>query len=211
MASAPQQQQTQAERDQIKLGQEQTQRAREKSAPLLQDFQKKMNRDDSGRMAGMASADVMQAAGTDRTGQLLAAGQGGGHTATGLGSQLQQATDNSSMAALDRQDSLKSGYNDLGNKKNMNSVAGINASAGAASRVSRADADATATRQNAMMDSAVGLAGAYGLRKLDQASTEAAKFKKQQANGLDGRSRTFSIPKRSDNKLGWFLHDRLGG
>jgi len=205
MASAPQQQQTQAERDQIKLGQEQTQRAREKSAPLLQDFQKKMNRDDSGRMAGMASADVMQAAGTDRTGQLLAAGQGGGHSATGLGSQLQQATDNSSMAALDRQDSLKSGYNDLGNKKNMNAVAGLNASAGAASRVARADADATATRQTAMMDSAVGLAGAYGLRKYDQASTQAAADKKK------GGFRTYSSPLKSDNKLGWFLNDRFGG
>ena len=171
MASAPQQQQKQAERDQIKLGQEQTSEARTKSAPLQKDFQNKMNRDDSGRMAGMASADVMQAAGTDRTGQLLASGQGGGHGTTGLGGQLQQATDNSSIAALDRQDKLKSGYNDLGGKKNMNAVAGINASAGAASRVARADADATATRQAAMVDSAVGLAGAKGLSMKDNYDT----------------------------------------
>jgi len=95
MASAPQQQQSQAERDEIKLGQETTKRAREKSAPLLAGYQKKMNRDDSGRLAGMASADVMQSAGTDRSGQLLAAGQGGGHASTQLGAQLQQTADNS--------------------------------------------------------------------------------------------------------------------
>ena len=100
MASAPQQQQTQAERDQIKLGQEQTAHARKQSAPLQTEYQKKMNRDDGARLSGMASADVMQAAGTDRSGQLLAGGQGGGHAGTGLGGQLQQATGNAGIAAL---------------------------------------------------------------------------------------------------------------
>ena len=167
MASAAEQQQTQAERDQIKLGQEQTSEARAKSMPLQQAFQKKMNRDDSGRMAGMASADVMQAAGTDQTGQLLASGQGGGHGSTGLGGQLQQATGNAGIAALDRQDSMKSGYNALGNKKNMNAVAGINASAGAASRVASAEADAKTKTQNAMVEGLGAVAGAYGLKQFD--------------------------------------------
>jgi hypothetical protein len=182
MASSPaKQKQSQAERDQIKLGQEQTTEARAKSAPLQQDFQKKMNRDDSGRMAGMASADVMQAAGTDRTGQLLAAGQGGGHGSTGLGGQLQQATGNAGLAALARQDSLKSGYNDLGGKKNMNAVAGINASASAASRIASAEAGAKNETQNAMMQGLGGVVGAYGLKQYDKFDLADRALKKDMA------------------------------
>tara|TARA_R110002033_G_scaffold52123_1_gene99310 strand:+ start:4055 stop:4723 length:669 start_codon:yes stop_codon:yes gene_type:complete len=167
MASAPQQQQTQQERDQIKLGQEQTQRARTKSAPLLADFQKKMNRDDSSRLGGMAAADVAQAAGTDRTGQQLASGQGGGFGSTGLGAQLSQATNNASNVALSRQDSMKSNYGELGNKKNMNSVAGLKAASGAASNIAAAEANASATKQNAMLSSATNLGSAYGLKSYD--------------------------------------------
>ena len=211
MASAPQQQQTQAERDQLKLGQEQTAHARKQSAPLQAEYRKKMNRDDSGLMAGMASADVMQAAGTDRTGQLLAGGQGGGHTSTGLGGQLQQATGNAGIAALDRQDGMKSNYNALGNKKNMNAVASLRAEASAASGVASAHADATATKQNAMMDSVTGLAGAYGIRKMDQAALESAKFKKQKLNGVGASHPKFWEPDKSKNKLGWYLHNKLGG
>ena len=184
MASAAEQQQTQAERDEIKLGQEQTAEARAKSAPLQQAFQKKMNRDDSGRMTGMASADVMQAAGTDQTGRLLAAGQGGGHGSTGLGGQLQQATGNAGIAALDRQDSMKSGYNALGNKKNMNAVAGINASAGAASRVASAEADAKNVTQNAMMEGLGAVAGAYGLKQYDNYDVANDAYKKAQKGRL---------------------------
>ena len=167
MASAPQQQQTQQERDQIKLGQEQTQRARTKSAPLLADFQKKMNRDDSSRLGGMAAADVAQAAGMDRTGQQLASGQGGGFGSTGYGAQLSQATNNASSVALGRQDALKSGYNELGNKKNVNAVASLKSGAAAASGVAAAEANASMTRQNAMLDGAAGIAAAYGLKKKD--------------------------------------------
>ena len=211
MASAPQQQQTEAERDQIKLGQEQTAHARKQSAPLQAEYQKKMNRDDSGRLAGMASADVMQAAGTDRTGQLLAGGQGGGHAPTGLGGQLQQATGNAGIAALDRQDSMKSNYNGLGNKKNMNAVASLKAEASAASSVASAHADATATEHNAMMDNATGLAGAYSIRKMDQAALELAKFKRQKAQGFGGRYRTHLVPDKSENKFGKYLHNKFGG
>ena len=168
MASAPQHQQTQQERDQIKLGQEQTQRARTKSAPLLADFQKKMNRDDSSRLGGMAAADVAQAAGTDRTGQQLASGQGGGFGSTGLGAQLSQATNNASNVALGRQDGLKSGYNELGNKKNINAVASLKSGAAAASGVAAAEANASMTRQNAILDAATGVTAAYGLKNLDK-------------------------------------------
>ena len=215
MASAPQQQQTQAERDQLKLGQEQTAHARKQSAPLQAEYRKKMNRDDSGLMAGMASADVMQAAGTDRTGQLLAGGQGGGHTSTGLGGQLQQATGNAGIAALDRQDGMKSNYNALGNKKNMNAVASLNASARAASGVASAHADSTATEQNAMMDSVTGIAGAYGIKKFDDydvANTAYNKAKKGRlgkghpsASGLGARKAN-SLRDTRDNMPGasWF-------
>ena len=79
-----------------------------------------MNRDDASRLGGMAAADVAQAAGTDRTGQQLASGQGGGFGSTGYGAQLSQATNNASNVALGRQDALKSRYNEeLGNKKNV--------------------------------------------------------------------------------------------
>jgi len=164
MASAPQVQQTEQNKKQIRLGQEDTQRARARSAPLQQDFQKKMNRDDSGRLGGMASADVMQAAGPNRSGQLLAGGQGGGYEASNLGGQLEQATSNASSAALARQDSMKSGYNDLGNKNNINAAASLGSLASNASQVATAEANATATRQNAMLDSATSLAAAKGLK-----------------------------------------------
>jgi hypothetical protein len=183
MASAPQQQQTQEERDEIKLGQEQTQHARTQSAPLQAEYRKKMNRDDGGRLSGMATADVMQAAGTDRTGQQLASGQGGGHSASGLGGQLQQATSNAGIAALDRQDGLKSNYNALGNKKNVNAVASLKSSAGAASHVAAGEADAAATRQAAMLDGLTGVAGAYGLKQYDKWDTANSALKK----GIKGK------------------------
>ena len=139
MASAPQVQQTEQNKKQIRLGQEDTQRARARSAPLQQDFQKKMNRDDSGRLGGMASADVMQAAGQNRSGQLLAGGQGGGYEASNLGGQLEQA----SLGSL----------------------------ASNASQVATAEANATATRQNAMIDSATSVAAAKGLSMKDAYDT----------------------------------------
>jgi hypothetical protein len=195
MASAPQQQQTQAERDEIKLGQDTTKRAREKSAPLLAGYQKKMNRDDSGRLAGMSSADVMQAAGTDRSGQLLAAGQGGGHASTQLGAQLQQTADNSSMSAMDRQDALKSSYNDLGNEKNMDYAAGVSSLAGNASRVARASADATAMRQNAMVEGLTNVAAAKGLSMKDTYDTNKYNLKRgiKQNGGYSGPFETDNI------------------
>ena len=195
MASAPQQQQSQAERDEIKLGQDTTKRAREKSAPLLAGYQKKMNRDDSGRLAGMASADVMQSAGTDRSGQLLAAGQGGGHTSTRLGSQLQQTADNSSMSAMARQDALKSSYNELGNEKNMDYAAGVSSLAGNASQVARASADATAMRQNAMVEGLTNVAAAKGLSMKDTYDTNKYNLKRgiKQNGGYSGPFETDNI------------------
>ena len=195
MASAPQQQQSQAERDEIKLGQDTTKRAREKSAPLLAGYQKKMNRDDSGRLAGMSSADVMQAAGTDRSGQLLAAGQGGGHASTQLGAQLQQTADNSSMSAMDRQDALKSSYNELGNKKNMDYAAGVSSLAGNASQVARASADATAMRQNAMVEGLTNVAAAKGLSMKDTYDTNKYNLKRgiKQAGGERGPFETDAV------------------
>jgi hypothetical protein len=171
MASAPQVQQTEQNKKQIRLGQEDTQRARARSAPLQQDFQKKMNRDDSGRLGGMASADVMQAAGQNRSGQLLAGGQGGGYEASNLGGQLEQATSNASSAALARQDSMKSSYNELGNKNNINAAASLGSLASNASQVATAEANATATRQNAMIDSATSVAAAKGLSMKDAYDT----------------------------------------
>jgi len=165
--SAPQQQQSQQEKAEIKLGEEQTSRARTQSKPLLSDYQRKMNRDDASRLGGMAAADVAQAAGTDRTGQQLASGQGGGFGSTGYGAQLSQATNNASSVALGRQDALKSGYNELGNKKNVNAVASLKSGAAAASGVAAAEANASMTRQNAMLDGAAGIAAAYGLKKKD--------------------------------------------
>jgi hypothetical protein len=206
MASAAQQQQTQEERDQIKLGQEQTQHARTQSAPLQAEYRKKMNRDDGGRLSGMAAADVMQAAGTDRTGQQLASGQGGGHSASGLGGQLQQATSNAGIAALDRQDGLKSNYNALGNKKNVNSVASLKASAGAASHVAAAEADAAATRQTAMMDGLTGIAGAYGINKFDKWDTANSALKKSLADpskqGFGSMHELSSLQRKRDKVTG---------
>jgi hypothetical protein len=217
MASSPaKQKQSQAERDQIKIGQEQTSYSRAQSAPLQKEFQTKMNRDDSGRMAGMASADVMQAAGTDRTGQLLAAGQGGGHGSTGLGGQLQQATGNAGLAALARQDSLKSGYNDLGGKKNMNAVAGINASASAAAQIASAEAGAKSDTQNAMMQGLGGVVGAYGLKQYDNYDIANSAYKKSQKamkptghrglGDLSGWAKTQALKKTRDALPGakWF-------
>jgi len=150
----------------------------------------------------------MQAAGTDRTGQQLASGQGGGHSASGLGGQLQQATSNAGIAALDRQDGLKSNYNALGNKKNINSVASLKSSAGAASHVAAGEADAAAMRQAAMMDGLTGVAGAYGLKKYDQAEQYA---KQKKLDGKLGRNRTHSSPMKEDNVVGDWLYGKFGG
>tara|TARA_R110002074_G_scaffold236941_2_gene408784 strand:- start:75 stop:731 length:657 start_codon:yes stop_codon:yes gene_type:complete len=216
MASAPQQQQTQQERDQIKLGQEQTQRARTKSAPLLADFQKKMNRDDSSRLGGMAAADVAQAAGMDRTGQQLASGQGGGFGSTGLGAQLSQATNNASNVALGRQDAMKSNYGELGNKKNMNSVAGLKAASGAASNIAAAEANASATKQNAMLDSVTSLGAAKGLSMYDKYDAANSALKKDMATpgvGPAGRytvSNYTALKKKRDSLPGASLFNKLG-
>ena len=214
MASAPQQQQTQEERDQIKLGQEQTQRARTKSAPLLADAQKKMNRDDSGRLAGMASADVMQAAGTDRTGQQLSSGQGGGYTPTGLGGQLSQATNSASNAALSRQDSMKSSYNNLGNKKNMNAVAGLKSLAGDASKLEAADAYAAAASSKAMLDAAVTVGGSYALDAHDKYETADYDYKraikKAGYSGIHESDAVKSLRDTRNNLSGANIFKRLG-
>ena len=211
MASAPQQQQTQQERDQIKLGQEQTQRARTKSAPLLADFQKKMNRDDSSRLGGMAAADVAQAAGTDRTGQQLASGQSGGFGSTGLGAQLSQATNNASNVALGRQDSMKSNYGELGNKKNMNSVAGLKAASGAASHIAAAEANASATKQNAMLDSVTSLGAVYGLKNLDKFDAADSNYQRSR-KALSGTGSPFnhdgSLPDESGVRKSLRLRDK---
>jgi hypothetical protein len=211
MASAPQQQQTQQERDQIKLGQEQTQRARTKSAPLLADFQKKMNRDDSSRLGGMAAADVAQAAGTDRTGQQLASGQSGGFGSTGLGAQLSQATNNASNVALGRQDAMKSNYGALGNKKNMDSVAGLKAASGAASHIAAAEANASATRQNAMLDSVTSLGAVYGLKNLDKFDAADSNYQRSR-KALSGTGSPFnhdgSLPDESGVRKSLRLRDK---
>jgi hypothetical protein len=211
MASAPQQQQTQQERDQIKLGQEQTQRARTKSAPLLADFQKKMNRDDSSRLGGMAAADVAQAAGTDRTGQQLASGQSGGFGSTGLGAQLSQATNNASNVALGRQDAMKSNYGALGNKKNMDSVAGLKAASGAASHIAAAEANASATRQNAMLDSVTSLGAVYGLKNLDKFDAADSNYQRSR-KALSGTGSPFnhdgSLPDESGVRRSLRLRDK---
>ena len=214
MASAPQQQQTQQERDQIKLGQEQTQRARTKSAPLLADFQKKMNRDDSSRLGGMAAADVAQAAGMDRTGQQLASGQGGGFGSTGLGAQLSQATNNASNVALGRQDAMKSNYGALGNKKNMNSVAGLKAASGAASHIAAAEANASATKQNAMLDSVTSLGSAAGLSMYDKYDMADMPYKKALADpskqGFGSMHELSSLRRKRDSLPGASLFNKLG-
>jgi len=211
MASAPQQQQTQQERDQIKLGQEQTQRARTKSAPLLADFQKKMNRDDSSRLGGMAAADVAQAAGMDRTGQQLASGQGGGFGSTGYGAQLSQATNNASNVALSRQDSMKSNYGELGNKKNVNAVASLKSGAAAASGVAAAEANASMTRQNAILDAATGVATAYGLKNLDKFDAADSNYQRSR-KALSGTGSPFnhdgSLPDESGVRKSLRLRDK---
>jgi len=210
MATAPQQQQSQAEKAEIKLGQEQTAEARAKSAPLQTAYQSKMNRDDSGRMTGMASADVMQSSGTNRSGQMLASGKGGGFGSTGLGSQLQQATDNASMAALGRQDGLKSGYNDLGNKKNVDASLSQGALASASSQIARAEADASAKRQNAMFEGAVSLGGAAGLGMYDKYDMKDMSYQRQRKS-LRGKGSPFnhdgSLSNESEVKKALSLRD----
>lgn len=171
MANAPQQQQSQQEKAEIKLGEEQTSRAQNQSKPLLLDHQKKMNRDDASRLGGMATADVAQAAGMDRTGQQLASGQGGGFGSTGYGAQLSQATSNAGNVALGRQDGLKSGYNELGNKKNINAVASLKSGAAAASGIAAAEANASMIRQNAMLDAATSVAASKALGMKDAYDT----------------------------------------
>jgi hypothetical protein len=62
---------------------------------------------------------------------------------------------------------MKSNYGELGNKKNMNSVAGLKAASGAASNIAAAEANASATKQNAMLSSVTNLGSAYGLKSYD--------------------------------------------
>ena len=191
MASAPQQQQSEQEKAEIKLGEEQTSRARNQSKPLLLDYQKKMNRDDASRLGGMATADVAQAAGMDRTGQQLASGQGGGFGSTGYGAQLSQATSNAGNVALGRQDGLKSGYNELGNKKNINAVASLKSGAAAASGIAASEANASMIRQNAMLDAATGVASAYGLKKFDDFDVADSKYQRSR-KALSGTGSPFN-------------------
>jgi len=66
---------------------------------------------------------------------------------------------------------MKSNYGELGNKKNMNSVAGLKAASGAASNIAAAEANASATRQKAMLEAATNVAASKALGMKDAYDT----------------------------------------
>jgi hypothetical protein len=208
MATAEDQAQTTQESKLIGKGQRDEAHAREKSQPLLGEYQNKMNRDDTNRIAGMTNADIMQGNDATSTGQLLAAGKGQAQKATGLGQGLVDGGVNAAKASKQRQDSLKSNYNNLGNKKNMSTVSGMGTSAASAATVAKANADAKTLERQAMMDAAMSVGTAYGMKSWDTATDKAKSLNKVSDGGL--RSAAYENM-RKENKLGWFLHDKLGG
>ena len=170
--------------------------AREKSKPLLAEYDRKMNRDDTDRIAGATNADIMQSADATPTGQLLAAGQGQQQRETGLGQGLVDGGLNAAVASKARQDGMKSGYNTLGNKKNLGTTMGMGTAASAASTVARADADAKTKENNAWMDAMVEIGASYGIKKYDDYTTANDAYKEQKSKKHPWAER------RGDTKLG---------
>ena len=184
-ASATMQEATEQETSLMKKGLADEALAREKSKPLLAEYDRKMNRDDTDRIAGATNADIMQSADATPTGQLLAAGQGQQQRETGLGQGLVDGGLNAAVASKARQDGMKSGYNTLGNKKNLSTTMGMGTAASAASTVARADADAKTKENNAWMDAMVEIGTSYGLKKYDDWSAKNDKLKAYKANPGD--------------------------
>lgn len=185
MGSATMQEATEQETSLMKKGLADEALAREKSQPLLAEYDRKMNRDDTDRIAGATNADIMQSTDATPTGQLLAAGQGQQQRETGLGQGLVDGGLNAAVASKARQDGMKSSYNALGNKKNLGTTMGMGTAASAASTVASAEADAKQTENQALFDAVTQIGASYGLNKLDKWDQANDKLKAYKANPGD--------------------------
>jgi hypothetical protein len=106
---------------------------------------------------------------------------------------------------------MKSNYGALGNKKNMDSVAGLKAASGAASHIAAAEANASATRQNAMLDSVTSLGAVYGLKNLDKFDAADSNYQRSR-KALSGTGSPFnhdgSLPDESGVRKSLRLRDK---
>lgn len=190
--------------------------AREKSKPLLAEYNRKMNRDDTNRIAGATNADIMQKTDATSTGQALAAGQGQAQGRTGLGQGLVDGGLNAAVASKSRQDAMKSNYNSLGNQKNMGTVAGMGAAANAASTVGRANADAKTKENMAKMDALMQVGASYGLSRYDKWDQADQAYKAQKGKQHPwaerlGDPKLAELRKARDDKDFYGLFNKFGG